>query len=596
MIDIVNLIFQLQSLLGRERWIKYASILSQFIMGKKTLIEMQQELCSNVLWKTDLAKIYKVLFNDSIESSTTTKTIIKGKTGKKILKKKLKFLHKAKISRDKKMYVNKKIILTHNRLIIALLGNTAEEILVQGKEIKTEKQLEKQKQQQTQQALENNENFEGADQDENARDSDAIKNGTSNGDSENGKFESSKVMKDEPLKGLFTIDNDALDELEQQQKIIRASKTNNDDKKEEKLLLDHKNSGIVFLNKVLDTFSAEDKLRFARIQKEDGKRGFINATNLKNKLDSMLKVPSCKEYMAVNINGHIPGRYVNDSKLIKNNSMQYLYNITKQHQYDIYLKMISPLLAFNKLIERKFIDSYLEDNNLLEYHEQYKANNNTHLKLSDVYFPLDGFLGTTQFSKDIIKAQEQPLCKELYNFPDVRSLTISMTGQIRQLGMIGNVAPGCAELLLVGLQQYLCDIIEEVHDVVKYRRKKYSELYEINEEGNYTAIDIFGNHFKEKIDQDMSDKSEKETILTCDDVLEALEVNPTLIDQSIMPKDLLFEEYIHNDDDIVRGKSCIDDLELFQHQFTRPVSGATKANQIGSKEELLWILKDSLME
>ena len=258
--------------------------------------------------------------------------------------------------------------------------------------------------------------------------------------------------------------------------------------------------------------------------------------------------------------------------------------------------MISPLLAFNKLIERKFIDSYLEDNNLLEYHEQYKANNNSHLKLSDVYFPLDGFLGTTQFSKDIIKAQEQPLCKELYNFPDVKSLTISMTGQIRQLGMIGNVAPGCAELLLVGLQQYLCDIIEEVHDVVKYRRKKYSELYEINEEGNYTAIDIFGNYFKEKIDQDMSDKSEKETILTCDDVLEALEVNPTLIDQSIMPKDLLFEEYIHNDDDIVRGKSCIDDLELFQHQFTRPVSGATKANQIGSKEELLWILKDSLME
>lgn len=586
MLDIVNLVFQLQSLLGRERWIKYASILSQFIMGKKTLVELQEELFTKVLWKIDLVKIYKALFEEK-DNDSAGKSFSKQKSGKRVLKRKLKFLHKAKLSRDKKLYINKKIILTHNRLIIALLGNTAEEILVEGKEVKSEKQLEKQKQQ----ALENNGTFEGAENDE---DGDRLKNGTGD-ESDGDKFKSSKVMNDEPLKGLFTIDNDALDELEQQQKIIRATK-GKDDKKNEKLLLDHKNSGIVFLNKVLDTFSAEDKLRFARIQKEFGKRGFINATNLKNKLNSTLKVPSSKEFMAVNINGHIPGRYVNDYNLIKNNSMQYLYNITKQHQYEIYLKMINPHLAFNKLIDRKFIDSYLADNGLLEYDEQYKSNGNTHLKLSEVQFALEGFLGTTQFSKDIIKAQEQPLCRELYNLPEVKSLTIRMTGDIRQLGMVGNVAPGCAELLLVGLQQYLCDIIEEVHDVVKYRRKKYSELYEIDEEGNYKAIDIFGNYFKEKIGQTVEDKGEESVILTCDDVLEALEVNPTLIDQRVMPKDLLIDEYICNDDEIVRGKSCIDDLMLFQQQDARPASGTKQGNQIGSNDELLWILRDSLME
>ncbi|XBW34602.1 hypothetical protein QEN19_000165 [Hanseniaspora menglaensis] len=594
MIDIVNLIFQLQSLLGRERWIKYASILSQFIIGKKTLIEMHQELLANVLWKTNMSKIYTALFsdkNDELASNFFFKAQSRGVgLGKKILKRKLKFLHKAKVSRDKKLHINKKIILIHNRLIIALLGNTAEEILVEGKDFKSEKQLEKQKQQQTQQALENNDHFDGSDAGEGRDD---MKNGVAD-DADNQKFESSNVIDDEPLKGLFTIDNNALDELEQQQKIIRANK-GKDDKKTEKLLLDHKNSGIVFLNKVLDTFSAEDKLRFARIQKEDGKKGFINATNLKDKLNSMLKVPSSKEFLSVNINGHIPGRYINDQNLIKNNSMQYLYNITKQHQYEIYLKMINPLLAFNKLIDRKFIDSYLEDNNLLEYHDKYKGNGNSHLKISDVYFPLDGFLGTTQFSKDIIKAQEQPLCKELYNLPDVKSLNIKMIGDIRQMGMIGTVAPGCAELLLVGLQQYLCDIIEEVSDVVRYRRKKYSELYEINEEGEYTAIDIFGNHFKERIDQEMDVKEESSVMLSADDILEALEVNPTLINQSIMPKDLLFDEYIHNDDDIIRGKSCIDDLELFQ-QDVRPVNVATQNDQVGNRDELLWILRESLME
>ncbi|KAL6944098.1 hypothetical protein ACO0OE_003994 [Hanseniaspora uvarum] len=586
MIDHVNLIFQLQALLGRERWIKYASVLSQFIVGKISLNEMHEELTENVLWKTDILKINDVLFKD-MKKFTDSNKKKNMKAKKSYINKKLKLLEQVKSLKEKKLYINKKIILIHNRLIIAMLGNIAEEILVQGKPVIPESTLDN-KSSTVQSSLDvtkletNDESLDSS-----------IKASVETTEE--------KDMEENTLTGIFTIDNDALDELEQQQKIMRANKSKSSgfdglSAEEQKNLMNHKNSNLIFLNKILNTFPPEDKLRFSRIQKESGKRGFINSTVLKDKLNSLLKVPTGKEFIAVNINGHIPGRYLTDPQLARNNSIQALYNITKQQQYENYIRMMNPSLSINKLFDNKYMNSYLEENGLLEYNQKFKNNNNSHLKLTDVHFPLDGFLGTNQFSRDITKGYEQPLCKELNDLPDIDNLNHRLVGEIRQLGMIGNVAPGCSEMLLLGLQQYLCDIVEEVHDVIKYKKKKFSELYELNEKGEYEKVDIFNTKENFQIETISQDQEQEFYSITCEDVMDALNVNPSLIHQSVMPKDFIMREFIFNDDELIKPKSAIDDLHIFESEENRPVMGTLAANQQGTQEELMWILRDTLMD
>lgn len=581
MIDHVNLIFQLQALLGRERWIKYASVLSQFIIGKISIDELHEELRENVLWKTDLLKINDILFSDINKFRDSTSRKHK-KSRKSFINKKLKLLEQVKSLNEKKLYINKRIILIHNRLIIAFVGNIADEILVQGKPVVPESTLED-----NPSTVQSSLDVTKLETNDESLDS-SIKASVETSEE--------KDIQDSTLKGIFTIDKDALDELEQQQKIMRASKSKNSgfdglSAEEQKNLLNHKNSNLIFLNKILNTFPPEDKLRFSRIQKESGKRGFINSNALKDKLNSLLKVPTGKEFIAVNINGHIPGRYLTDPQLAKNNSIQALYNITKQQQYENYIRMKNPALSINKLFDNKYMNSYLEENGLLEYHQKYKNNSNSHLKLTDVHFPLDGFLGTTQFSRDIAKGYEQPLCRELNDLPDINNLNSRLVGEIRQLGMIGNVSPGCSELLLLGLHQYLCDIVEEVHDVIKYKRKKFSELYELNERGEYQRVEIFNkpSEVEEPINQ------EPHKSITCEDVMDALVVNPLLIHQSVMPKDFISRDFLFNDDDFIRPKSAIDDLQVFESLENRPVVSSS-ANQQGTQEELLWILRDTLMD
>lgn len=76
--------------------------------------------------------------------------------------------------------------------------------------------------------------------------------------------------------------------------------------------------------------------------------------------------------------------------------------------------------------------------------------------------------------------------------------------------------------------------------------------------------------------------------------MDALVVNPSLIHQSVMPKNFISRDFLFNDDDFIRPKSAIDDLQVFESLENRPVMSS--ANQQGTQEELLWILRDTLMD
>lgn len=75
------------------------------------------------------------------------------------------------------------------------------------------------------------------------------------------------------------------------------------------------------------------------------------------------------------------------------------------------------------------------------------------------------------WTHDIIHAYETPLSSENYELPDQDALTTRMLGISLEHGLLQGVDKQCPEVLQIGLEQYLRDLVQQVVDTVKWRRK-----------------------------------------------------------------------------------------------------------------------------
>lgn len=205
-----------------------------------------------------------------------------------------------------------------------------------------------------------------------------------------------------------------------------------------------------------------------------------------------------------------------------------------------------------------------------------------------------------EWSQDIVNGFNAPLAVDTYSLPDNDSLFLRMTGISREHGLVGTVDARCVDMLSLALDNYLKSLVEIAIDSVRYRRKKYSEYYDLNEEGVYVPVSGLGDDFLpiEVIPNHEDEKSTQPTqpkiSLTNEDIQNALTIFPNLVEPASGSIQTLTTTGLYNDDDLVVMKSSIDDMPQFKKD--RPLSTPLDERNIGTREELNWLIKDILTE
>lgn len=211
-----------------------------------------------------------------------------------------------------------------------------------------------------------------------------------------------------------------------------------------------------------------------------------------------------------------------------------------------------------------------------------------------------------EWSQDIVNGFNAPLAVDTYSLPDNDSLFLRMTGIARENGLVGTVDARCVDMLSVALDHYLKTLIEIGIDSVRYRRKKYSEYYDLNDEGVYVPVSGLGEDFtlmesipkKEEVieeDEELQPQSNQPKIsLTNEDIQNALTIFPNLVEPTSGSVQTLTTTGLCNDDDLVVMKSSVDDLPQFNEE--RPLSTPLDDRNVGTREELNWLIKDILTE
>ncbi|CAI4052677.1 hypothetical protein SKDZ_16G0220 [Saccharomyces kudriavzevii ZP591] len=242
-----------------------------------------------------------------------------------------------------------------------------------------------------------------------------------------------------------------------------------------------------------------------------------------------------------------------------------------------------------------------------------------------------------EWSQDIMNGFNVSLASESYSLPDTDSFYLRMVGIAREHGLVGTVDARCVELISLALDQYLKSIIEFTIDTVRYRRKKYSDYYDLNESGLYKSVSEMAadkhdakikafNDCKDENDDytdekntsndnnssrdDVGDLSmnsatksgdgageetnENRTVsLTNEDVYDSLSVFPNLVEPSGSYYALTNLGLV-NDDELVDLKSNIDDLPDFLDE--KPTFTPLDEKNVGTRHELNWLIKGILTE
>ncbi|RLV94189.1 Transcriptional coactivator HFI1/ADA1 [Spathaspora sp. JA1] len=151
-----------------------------------------------------------------------------------------------------------------------------------------------------------------------------------------------------------------------------------------------------------------------------------------------------------------------------------------------------------------------------------------------------------QWQQDVVNGINTPIATENYEIPDYDNLSQRVLMTMREYGLTGGLNSGVLEVLLLGLETHLKNIVESAIDVAKYRKNKYTNNdyipYEDKIEGETTQI-IRKRTFNERDDQ----QSSKDITLCMEDMYDTLEMFPHLIEPS-GPKYRLSSVMLENDD------------------------------------------------
>lgn len=230
------------------------------------------------------------------------------------------------------------------------------------------------------------------------------------------------------------------------------------------------------------------------------------------------------------------------------------------------------------------------------------------------------------WQQDVVNGINTPIATDNYELPDDDDLSKRVLMIMRESGLTGGINSQVLEVIVLGLESYLRNIVESTIDVARYRGNKYN-----NSDFLSTAIQTVKETFNDKMDisndratndinssqmdQDSDDDDESQSkrrkvTLNINDMYDSLEMFPYLIDPS-GPKYRLNNVMLKNDDEVddldyqlppkpiteINGKDkTIENTNDNETNNNKNNQTVKPVNHVGTSDELKWVLHDLFSE
>ncbi|KAL6452953.1 HFI1 Transcriptional coactivator HFI1/ADA1 [Candida maltosa Xu316] len=212
-----------------------------------------------------------------------------------------------------------------------------------------------------------------------------------------------------------------------------------------------------------------------------------------------------------------------------------------------------------------------------------------------------------QWQQDVLNGINTPISTESYEIPDYDNLSRVILMIMREYGLTGGINPGVMEVILLGLESHLKNIIETSIDVAKFRKNKYTN-------DNYVPYEKTTTTSTTNNSKSVPNENDKDMMLCIEDLYDTFEMYPHLIEPS-GPKMRLSNVMLENDDMISDNNSLdyelppksVDyiakeaqttsspkkkDTSTVTQVPTNPNNIPRPDAHIGSTDELKWVLHD----
>lgn len=152
-----------------------------------------------------------------------------------------------------------------------------------------------------------------------------------------------------------------------------------------------------------------------------------------------------------------------------------------------------------------------------------------------------------QWQQDVVNGINTPLATTSYELPDMDNLTRRVLMAMRENGLTGGVSGQVLEVISLGLETHMKNIMESAMDVVRYRKSKYASnvflASEMNGEGSIlnsngsskNAGDLSdgvfgGSNPRKRKHNEVESVTKRDVVLNAEDLYNTLEIFPYLVE------------------------------------------------------------------
>lgn len=206
-----------------------------------------------------------------------------------------------------------------------------------------------------------------------------------------------------------------------------------------------------------------------------------------------------------------------------------------------------------------------------------------------------------QWQQDVVNGINTPICTENYELPDADDLTRRTLMTMREYGLTGGVNTQVLEVLLLGLEAHLKNIMEKAIDITKYRENKYTNndyMPPVDSGPKETKSNPFTNGSSKRRFDEI--EQGKDITLHVEDFYDTFEMFPHLI-EPYGPKYRLPNVMLDSNDMDPHALDYELPPKAFAFEEPDNVNGAVEKKEekpirpdahIGTTDELKWVLHD----
>lgn len=186
-----------------------------------------------------------------------------------------------------------------------------------------------------------------------------------------------------------------------------------------------------------------------------------------------------------------------------------------------------------------------------------------------------------QWQQDVVNGINTPLATQTYEIPDYEDLSRQILMTMREHGLTGGANMPALEMIILGLEAHLRNIIESAIDVARYRKHKYSAN---------DIVSAIGT------DPDKKEKTPEtpmpQVTLNIKDLFNTLEMYPHLVEpcgaKLRLPSTML------ENDDTLDTQYALPPREQNEDEKAKEEPDKRTAH-LGTTDELKWVLHDLIM-